>query len=170
MGFWGSFVLAKTATAFAELSTVEQWELEVEGTSVMGDGWTVTQINGTTLAENSDEVLTALEGESGNPVLTGFVMDSDAVIVEARTPEGFLRLCLPRVYAVHEMPESLEMFELAATAVPKLAAWAAAAGTLHDDDALRSLIDDDADSQEAFQGYAAFFALVSALGFAELPE
>jgi hypothetical protein len=147
MGFWGSLVLARTAGAsLLDFESIASRSEGLDSEDVRGP-WRLGVFPGGELESAAPELHLELAGETGAPVLTAFVLDSDCAMIEAAGPAtGFWRSCLARsamrAYEDDDDDEAFDAFFLPPEqAAEAAAAWAAEAGYDVDRDLLRVLFE-----------------------------
>lgn len=141
MGFWGSFLVCRTAGSVLDLAAVVERTEGLDDEHTYLGGWRVGQFSGPELADNAARMLAELVGETNAPALTGFVLDSDAVIVEGLSRvTGYWRACLAREamegYCEDDGQDFHAQFPTAEQATASAVGWATHAGLTPDPDAL----------------------------------
>ncbi|MFF7448623.1 MULTISPECIES: hypothetical protein [unclassified Streptomyces] len=93
MGYWGYFVVGRSARPLGELEALAGAG-GLSPRTRTAEGWQVWEHPG---AQGDVGSMNALARETGAPALFGYVMDSDCVVVEAAGPEsGAWTTCLAR--------------------------------------------------------------------------
>lgn len=142
MGFWGTFVVCHTRDSLETIAALAQFSEDLEECWRCADSWTIARYAGDRLTGASAELIADLVAQTQAPALLGFVMDSDAVIVEASSKEhGYWRSGLGRAALANfaaENGQDLSDWGLAddRTATQYGLAWAAVAGCKADEGAL----------------------------------
>lgn len=84
MGYWGTFIAARSDRSLVELDAVRASVDRLVWHGVSSDGWQVVQIHrgpegwdSTSLPADWERCLVAVMEQTGNPVLAAVVMDSD---------------------------------------------------------------------------------------------
>ena len=166
VGFWGSFLVCRATAPQYELEAVAERSEGIDWHHEYAGGWQVGVYGGPELAEETETMLMELCTETGAPTLTGFVLDSDAVLVDGYSSgHGCWRACLAREAMRGYCEQAGEDFDAtfppADSATAAATSWAADAG----------LPIDPAEVQRVFQlGQAdpvaeeLFLMLLSALG------
>jgi hypothetical protein len=137
MGFWGSLVVCRSEADMGALSALADRDEGLEQHHRRLSGWQVGQYPGPHLADDAAAMLPEVAVESGNPVLLGFVLDSDAVAVEGFSTEGgHWRACLAREsvreYWEDDDEEFEDVFLSPEAAALKGVQWAQAVGLTAD--------------------------------------
>jgi len=131
VGFWGSVVVARTERSLLDLVSVVERSESLDGEERHGP-WSVGTFSVPDLESAAPDFQLALATETGAPVLTAFVLDSDTATIEAYHPSaGFWRACLARGAAARywQDPTEFEQHFLPATAAAEHAiAWSRDAG------------------------------------------
>ncbi|WP_327353899.1 hypothetical protein [Streptomyces sp. NBC_01304] len=132
MGFWGYYVVGRSARPLAELAALSGVRDGLTLHEQRADGW---QIWEATVPEVGS--MTKVADETGAPALFGFVMDSDCVAVEAAGPEsGAWNACLAREamagYLGADGKEPDDLFLPPRDAAERAVGWAAEAGRVAD--------------------------------------
>jgi hypothetical protein len=149
MGFWGSLVLARTAGAsLLNFESIASRSEGLDSEDVRGP-WRLGVFPGGELESAAPELHLELMEETGAPVLTAFVLDSDCAMIEAAGPAtGFWRSCLARSAMRAYEDDSNDgdetfdaLFLPPEQAAEAAAAWAAEAGYDVDRDLLRVLFE-----------------------------
>ncbi|MFI8926388.1 hypothetical protein ACIG3E_01720 [Streptomyces sp. NPDC053474] len=98
MGYWGYYVVGRSARPLGECAALAGARDELELLERRPDGWQVWECPSKATEEARDVgSMNALAAETGAPALFGYVMDSDCVVVEAAAPEsGVWTTCLAR--------------------------------------------------------------------------
>ena len=166
MGLWGSFVVGRAAVPLPELTAVAERSEGIEDHQSYADGWQVGQYPGPELAHDAAALLTEVAAETGAPALTGFVLDSDTIVVEGYSePHGYWRACLVRHAMQGYCEDDGEDFD-AVYPTPEQATgaalrWAGDAGLTPDPDAVRETFQVE---QVDLFAEGLFFELLHALG------
>jgi hypothetical protein len=132
MGYTGRILVARTVVSPAESPAVEAG-LVLDG-GELGDGWWRIQLDG-----DSPGAARGLVAETGAPVVSAFVLDSDCADVEGLTPAGirwrtYLHRGIAQEYGAPELEQSDD--EILRQAL----AWSAEAGLTAGGDALRAAL------------------------------
>lgn len=155
MGFFGTFVVARSERPLAGLPVFGDQGLPSDWQAAGAAGWQIVQ------AHRNVEDGAAIADATGAPVLLMHVLDSDLLVVEAYGVPGVRWGCaIPEDMAVdYDAPEGLiaDPEEL----TPRAVAWAEAAGLRPDAAAVRAVLDDE----EAVCAEELATDLVRALGF-----
>ncbi|MDN3024460.1 hypothetical protein [Streptomyces sp. S.PB5] len=148
MGYWGYYVVGRSARPLAELDALagaEGLSLSMEAPG----GWQVWEYPS---GDGDVGSMNALARETGAPALFGYVMDSDCVVVEAAGPEsGAWTTCLARAAmakylgADDEGPTLEDYFLEPRDAAERAAAWAEEAGHVVEADVLLDVLTAEAD-------------------------
>ncbi|MET7743249.1 hypothetical protein [Streptomyces sp. NPDC005385] len=165
MGFWGSYVVCRSATPLDDIPAVVKRHDGIDEHELRSGGWQIGRYAGPELADEGPVLLPELTEETGAPALTGFVLNSDTVFVEGFSAGGgHWRACLVREAAEaycedddedfdHEFPPPEEAAHAAAV-------WAREAGLLPDPSGLLGVFAvEDTDFAEEL-----FFRLLDLLG------
>ncbi|MGV9247232.1 hypothetical protein [Streptomyces sp. NPDC003710] len=157
MGYWGSLIVVRHrqplhgAAAFADR---EQVELLQE----RADDWRLWSLEGQTSLD--EESLIELVEVTGHPVLAGFVMDSDCLVLEGRTRnQATWRACLDRAAMSAYMAENGqsvdEWFLGPEEAAERAVVWARAAGLTPLPETIADVLSRRSDPfvEDLFQGF-----------------
>ncbi|MER5459200.1 MULTISPECIES: hypothetical protein [unclassified Streptomyces] len=130
MGFSGYYVVGRSGRPLAEQGALAGVRANLALYQRRADGWQIWQHP----KEPDIGDMGALARSMGSPVLFGFVMDSDCVVVEAAAPDsGSWYACLAREAMAGYLDASGmvldDLFLTAEDAVRRAAEWAAEAGT-----------------------------------------
>lgn len=87
MGFWGSYLIARTDGPLAEHAAVTALGGDIDLTVGTGGGWQVVAVHAADPTETGG-ALAALLASTGAPALAAIVADSDFASVTARSPGG----------------------------------------------------------------------------------
>lgn len=171
MGFWGSFVVCRAAVPLPELTAVADRSEGIEDLQSYPDGWQVGQYSGPELAHDATALLTEVAAETGAPALTGFVLDSDAIVVEAYSkPRGYWRACLVRQamqgYCEDDGEDFHAVYLTPDQATTAALGWALDAGLTPDPAAVHTVF--QVEEVEMF-AEGLFFDLLKALGIMHPP-
>ncbi|WP_329335505.1 hypothetical protein OG866_16635 [Streptomyces sp. NBC_00663] len=149
MGYWGYFVVGRSARPLEELETLAG---AAEGLSLRSEaagGWQVWEYPS---GDGDLGSMNALARETGAPALFGYVMDSACVVVEAAGPEsGAWTTCLARaamagyIGAGQEGLALEDYFLEPPDAAERAAAWAEEAGRAVDAGRLLEVLTADPD-------------------------
>ncbi|MDG4864696.1 hypothetical protein P8605_41770, partial [Streptomyces sp. T-3] len=128
MGFWGYYVVGRSARPLAELDALSGVREGLTLNEQRADGWQIWEA-----AVPEVGSMSRVAEETGAPALFGFVMDSDCVAVEAAGPEsGAWNACLAREamagYLSADGKEPDDLFLPPRDAAERAVAWAAEAG------------------------------------------
>lgn len=143
MGFWGSFMVCRSAAEFEDVEVVfDRVGPPVE--ELAFGGWRFGQFDGQELEQDADEVMAGLVTLTGAPVVMAYVLDSDAAIIDAASSlDDHWRGCLGRHAmraASEEVGEDFDTTYLAADdAARRAAMWSHDAGLVGDPATLRRL-------------------------------
>jgi len=168
MGYWGTFVVARTAGPVAELPGLADRGHDVEDEWV-GGGWRVATFD--MLDDDEQNALVRdLAVRTGAPVLAADVLDSDHAALRGAVPGGEpWRLALRpdgmREYLAFHDPDGGALFPMTATdALAAVLAWSRAAGLDPDEPAVAAtLVEEEAVFVEEL-----LFTLLEQLGLPEL--
>lgn len=132
VGYWGYFVVAKTGRGAEELSALDDVRGRLKVKEQLPEHWLVWEHPGEP-GIDGEKLAPALAQETDAPVLVGFVMDSDCVVIEAAGPtSGAWTACLgPHLMAgyLSEDGQRLEdWFIPPEQAASRAADWAREAG------------------------------------------
>lgn len=109
MGYWGSLIVVNSRqplNEFSDFTHARQLELLQE----RGGNWRIWSLEGTDSLDDAD--LGRLVDLTGMPVLVGFVMDSDCLVLEGRTKnQDTWRSCLDRQSMAAYMAENGQVLE-----------------------------------------------------------
>lgn len=166
MGFWGTLVVCKSAVPLIDVSAISERDEGLVWHQDRESGWQVGQYMSQDLFRDCKALLVELAAETQAPALAGFVLDSDAVELAGFSVEnGYWKACLARE-AMRNYCEDADLdfdveFPMADAAPRDAAAWAAAAGTTPDIEALDTVF-----SADQADGHAEdlFFELLGFLG------
>ncbi|MFF8929355.1 hypothetical protein ACF1AO_19010 [Streptomyces longwoodensis] len=130
MGYWGCLVVVRHRQQLGELAAFTDG-VHMELLQERADDWRLWSLEGQTSLD--EESLIELVDVTGHPVLAGFVMDSDCLVLEGRTKDQETwRACLDRAAMSAYMAEdgqSVEDWFLGPEeAAERAVAWARAAG------------------------------------------
>lgn len=162
MGMWGSYVVIRSELDIGDITSIARRSEGLEWSEDRRDGWQIGMYLGTDMSDDSEALLAEVVEETGAPALTGFVMDNDAVLVEARSPLSLLwRRCLARDFFEAELSESGHLFVEPDQAVNLGMEWGAAAGLTGDRSTLLEVFNASGNDPDAVN---LFFDMLSALG------
>ena len=163
MGFAGSFVVVRSSVDLDEISALSD---RCQGGLVWSEqrpgGWEIGRYSGMELVNDSVAVLDDLVEQTGAPALTGFVLDSDATVVEAKAPGADLWRGILARWFIGEMGVDDSYFPDPDEAAALGVEWSRAASLVADEDALKSVFENEGGF--VFAGSELFFDLVAALG------
>lgn len=156
MGYTGRILVARSPRPLSELAAVDADDVLHE--SAYAGDWREAQLDG-----DLPGALQRLVAETGGPVLSAFIFDSDVADVEALSPGGaawnvYLHEGKAREYGAPELPQTVD------EVVGQAQAWSAEAGLTSSAVAVRTAI-------EGHNVFAeeTFYELVGALGISERP-
>jgi hypothetical protein len=140
MGYTGRVLVARTRRSFDGSPIVAGAELLHE--RELGDGWWWAQFDG-----DPDGALRALVSETGAPVVSAFVIDSDCADVQGSTPSGvhwrtYLHPSTAQSYGAPALPQSTDQV------IEHAIAWSVEAGRTADPDGLREVLEARSDFAE----------------------
>jgi hypothetical protein len=140
MGFTGRVLVARTGRSFDGLPAVAGAEFLDE--RELGDGWWSAQFDG-----DPEDALRVLVVETGAPVVSAFVIDSDCADVRGSTPSGvhwhtYLHPGTAESYGAPALQQSAEQV------IERAVAWSVEAGRTADPDALREVLEARSDFAE----------------------
>ncbi|MEU9009970.1 hypothetical protein AB0D12_09310 [Streptomyces sp. NPDC048479] len=168
MGFSGYYVVGRSGQPLTEQGALAGVRGNLTLYQQRADGWQIWQHP----SEPDIGDMGALARSMGSPVLFGFVMDSDCVVVEAAAPEsGSWYACLAREAMAGYLGASGmvldDLFLTAEDAVRRAAEWAEEAGTTMAAEALKGVL--CAKRPEPF-AEELFFRFLDGLGIPGLSE
>ncbi|AZI58095.1 hypothetical protein EH165_08030 [Nakamurella antarctica] len=132
--FTGSLVICKTAKSLDEVEALTSRDEGLEGTSLLPGGWQLGQYYGEDIEREIADVLVDLVAETGSPALSGFVWDSECVLVSAYSEQtGLWRACLDHEAGTQMLQEECDedindMYLPADQAAERALKWAQEAG------------------------------------------
>ena len=171
MGLWGSFILGRADRPLLALHALEQYGGRLKRCEERQGGWQVWLLSGEPVLDDPKPLLADLTKETGAPALTGFVMDSDCVAVEALGRTGGLwRACLDResmaAYLAEDGQQVDDWFLQPGDAAARAVGWAAEAGYAVAVEPLLEVLKDEADPFAE----DLFFEFLTRLGLAALDD
>ncbi|AZI57863.1 hypothetical protein EH165_06565 [Nakamurella antarctica] len=132
--FTGSLVICKTDKSLGEIEALTSRDEGLEGTSSLPGGWQLGQYYGEDIEREIADVLVDLVAETGSPAMSGFVWDSECVLVSAYSEQaGLWRACLDREAGTRMLQEECDedindMYLPADQAAERAVKWAEEAG------------------------------------------
>ncbi|OEJ25376.1 hypothetical protein AR457_13815 [Streptomyces agglomeratus] len=152
MGFWGYFVVGRSARPLSELASLAEVREGLSLHETRGDGWQVWARPSEPQVGDMGALARGVCGETGTPAIFAFVMDSACVVVEAATSAeaaGSWFGCLGReAMAGHLGADGLvleDLFLPPERAAAKAVEWAAATGRTVAPGALLDVLREEAD-------------------------
>ena len=145
MGFSGSMVVCRTDASLDDVQAITERDDGLDRETQLGNRWRVGTYFGRFIVDDAEAMLRELAAETGAPALTGFVIDSDCVEIDALGPDsGYWRACLAReAMAGHLTTDGLrvdEEFPSPQDATTHALAWAGEAGLSADTDVLLDIL------------------------------
>jgi hypothetical protein len=165
MGFWVSFVLVRGQRSVLEWPALAEYEDSL-GHEEQHGPWLLARFEGGDLEGHGEALIPDLAQESGAPALMGFVLDSDAVELDACSASGgYWRACLVRNVMrgyCEDDDSDFGVYLLPSAAVAAAASWAKDAGLTSQLPALETVF--AVEEAEMFEAENVFFDLLRALG------
>ncbi|MGI5238725.1 hypothetical protein [Dactylosporangium sp. CA-139066] len=172
MGFWGTFVLARSATLLANVEAVRGFGYQHEHLYELGDGWQLLETRAPLslgLPQASERFVAA----TATSVLAMRVFNSDCLRAHARTADGWstsFHVPGPADECPHRHAEP-EAPRAAGAVAADLARWAGAGGLTPSAERLEALVDQTAHRRWSAEGAdTAPFAMLSALGLGKADQ
>lgn len=169
MGFWGTFVLARSTALLANVEAVHGFGYQHENLYEVGDRWQLLETR-EPLPVSLREAGEHFVAGTATAVLAVRVFNSDCLRAHAQTPDGWsTAFHLPGSASEcpyqHVEPEAVRTTDSIAA---DLTRWARASGLTPSRERLQALIDQAVHGRKSIEGmYAVPFALLPALGLGE---
>jgi hypothetical protein len=166
VGMWGSFVVCRSEQPLDDVTAIIERDDGLSGYWTGPSGWQVGEYPGSFIVDDAAQLLVDLVAETSAPALTGFVMDSDCVDIQAHASKsGSWRACLDRAamasYLAEDGTSLADRFLAPADAAQRARQWAEEAGLSASPYRLEHLFG-DAHADPLAEDL--FFGLLTALG------